>query len=167
MARTVPNARPSPHLAPATAPSPHDLVEEGYRLAICLLDDEQEAAALLLRVVGVLRPRRLRRPTPGVRAVVFRRLIAGARAARLAGGAPRSRSPGAVFPEFGALPAAEREVLALVVACDLDVGDAARVLRTDPTRVLVLRRTAARLAAAFGRADAGGGAATARLHRPA
>jgi hypothetical protein len=165
MARTAPNARPSPHLAPAAATSTHGLAEEGYRLAVCLLDDERAAATLLLRVVVTLRPRRLRRPSPAVRAVVLRRLIAGARATRV-GGAPRS-ARGAVFPELQALPVAEREVLALVVACDLDVGDAARVLRTDPARVLALRRSAARRVAAFARADAGGGATAARLDRPA
>jgi hypothetical protein len=166
MARTAPNARPSPDLTPVAAPSTHSLAEDGYRLAVCLLDDEGAAAALLLRIVGALRPRRWRRPTPAVRAVVLRWLIAGARAARLRGAVPPS-ARGAVFPELQALPVAEREVLALVVACDLDVGDAARVLRTDPTRVLALRRTAVRRVAAFARADAGGDAATAWLHRPA
>jgi hypothetical protein len=160
------NARPSPHLAPTAAPSTHGLAEEGYRLAVCLLDDEQAAATLLVRIVGALRPRRLRRPTPAVRAAVLRRLIAGARAARVGGAVPRSRPRRALFPELQALPVAEREVLALAVACDLDVGDAARVLRSDPTRVLALRRTAVRLVAAVARA-AGGEATTARLHRPA
>jgi hypothetical protein len=166
MARTAPNAWPSPDLAPTAAPSTHGLVDEGYRLAVCLLGDEGTAATLLLRTVGALRPRRLRRPTPAARAVVLRRLIAGARAARVRSAVPPP-GRGAVFPELQALPVAEREVLALVVACDLGIGEAARVLRTDPTRVLALRRTAARLVAAFARADAGGGAATAQPHRPA
>jgi hypothetical protein len=131
-----------------------------------LVDDEETAAALLLRIVGALRPRRLRDPTPAVRAAVLRRLIAGARAARVRRAAPPS-ARGALFPELQALPGAEREVLALVVACDLDVGEAARVLRTDPTRVLALRRRATRLVTALARPDAGRGAATARPHGPA
>jgi hypothetical protein len=58
-------------------------------------------------------------------------------------------------------------VLALVLACDLDDGEAARVLRTDPARVLGLRRSACRAVPRSGARRRRPVAATARLHRPA
>ena|GEM_PF-6495029 len=168
MARTAPYAPPPPppRVAPAPAPPACPIADEAYRLAVCLLDDERAAVALLLAVVGALRPLRRRRVTPEVRAVVLRRLIAGARAARVGGTASPSGPARAGFPELQALPTAEREVLALALACDLDVGDAARVLRTDQTRVLALRRTARRHVVAFGRTGTEGAPADARPHRP-
>ena len=166
MARTAPYAPPPPRVAPAPAQPACPIADEAYRLAVCLLDDERAAVALLLAVVGALRPLRRRRVTPEVRAVVLRRLIAGARAARVGGTASPSGPARAGFPELQALPTAEREVLALALACDLDVGDAARVLRTDQTRVLALRRTARRHVVAFGRTGTEGAPADARPHRP-
>jgi hypothetical protein len=168
VARTAPYAPPPPppRVAPAPAPPACPIADEAYRLAVCLLDDERAAVALLLAVVGALRPLRRRRVTPEVRAVVLRRLIAGARAARVGGTASPSGPARAGFPELQALPTAEREVLALALACDLDVGDAARVLRTDQTRVLALRRTARRHVVAFGRTGTEGAPADARPHRP-
>jgi hypothetical protein len=80
---------------------------------------------------------------------------------------PAPRPRGAAFPELQALPAGEREVLALALACDLDVGEAARVLRADPAHVLGLRRSACRGVAAFGRASGDPGAADARCDLPA
>jgi hypothetical protein len=154
MARTAPYAPPPPRVAPAPAPPACPIADEAYRLAVCLLDDERAAVALLLAVVGALRPLRRRRVTPEVRAVVLRRLIAGARAARVDGTARRPGRRRGV-PRAAGAPTAEREVLALALACDLDVGDAARVLRTDQTRVLALRRTAWRHVVAFGRTGAG------------
>ena len=168
MARTAPYAPPPPppRVAPAPAPPACPIADEAYRLAVCLLDDERAAVALLLAVVGALRPLRRRRVTPEVRAVVLRRLIAGARAARVGRTVAPSRPARTPLPELQALPTAEREVLALALACDLDVGDAARVLRTDQTRVLALRRTAWRHVVAFGRTGGGGAPADARPHRP-
>jgi hypothetical protein len=162
MARTRPIAPASSRFLPAPAPPAGPIADEAYRLAVCLLDDEPAAVALLLEVVGGLRPQRWRRVTSAVRAVVFRRLVAGARAARAGGTGVRSRPDGAAFPELQALPTAEREVLALTLACDLDDADAARVLRTDRTRVLALRRTGRSRVVAFGRAGAGG----APVHAP-
>ncbi|HZF66518.1 MAG TPA: hypothetical protein VEZ47_00570 [Gemmatirosa sp.] len=144
------------------APSACAIADEAYRLAVCLLDDDGAAAALLTKVVGAVRPLRLGHATPAVRAVVLRRLIAGARAARVGRTVAPSRPARTPLPELQALPTAEREVLALALACGLCVGDAARVLRIDATHARALRRTAHRHVVAFGRAGAGSAPAAER-----
>lgn len=130
------------------------LLDEAYRLAVCLVCDEDEAAGLCVRALRGLGVRRAGLESPIVRWSLLRRVLGEARRSRMT---PRPPARRARLLAFQSLPDAEREVLALSLACDLPITEVAEVMRLPVASAREARRAAQRAVMALTRAGLAAG----------
>lgn len=134
---------PVPHRAgPTLSPG---LLDEAYRLAVCLVRNEQRAESLCERAMRGLSVRRAGVSAALVRWSLLRRVLGEGRAE------PVFAVPGDALAALGRLAPAEREVLALEIACDLTSSECSALLRVSEGEVIRLRRDGRRALASAAR----------------